>query len=305
MKNKYCFFTNDVECTSIVNNNLSKKTSEKVLKRGMPLLLELYKKYDIKTTFFFTSDIAEAYPEIVRMILRFGHEVGSHGTTHQIDKAFDQLPLDAQIYNLDKSKKLLEDISGEKVISFRAPALRVSKFTPVALEKTGFLIDSSIASQRFDMFLSYGSIKKFHWLIAPRFPYKTKKNNLARKGNSTITEIPISAFLLPYIGTTLRIFPKTTSLLGKILRFENNLSYKPINFLTHPIEFIEEEQDLKKIHRRSKSFINYILADLVRHKLKIRNLGQNAVTLYEKEIKYFKKRGYKFIPLKEYLEKEM
>ena len=46
--------------------------------------------------------------------------------------------------------------------TFRAPALRVNEYTVQALHKTGFLIDSSIASQRFDMFMSLGTIKKFN-----------------------------------------------------------------------------------------------------------------------------------------------
>ena len=49
---KFCLLTNDVETTSIINNTLSYKTGEKVLKEGMPLLLELYKQYDIQSTFF-------------------------------------------------------------------------------------------------------------------------------------------------------------------------------------------------------------------------------------------------------------
>ena len=46
--------------------------------------------------------------------------------------------------NSIKSKKILEDISGDEVITFRAPAARVQKNTAVALEKTGYKIDSSI-----------------------------------------------------------------------------------------------------------------------------------------------------------------
>ena len=51
--NKYCLLTNDVETTSIWFNTLRDETGLKVLKEGMPVLLDLYSKYDIKTTFFF------------------------------------------------------------------------------------------------------------------------------------------------------------------------------------------------------------------------------------------------------------
>jgi len=50
---KIALLTNDVESTSLALNDLNKATAEKVFNEGMPKLLELYKKYDIKTTFFF------------------------------------------------------------------------------------------------------------------------------------------------------------------------------------------------------------------------------------------------------------
>lgn len=62
--------------------------------------------------------------------------------------------------HLKTSKKLLEDLSGQEVISFRAPALRLNGYTPLALTEVGFKIDSSVASQRFDLFFSYGGRQK-------------------------------------------------------------------------------------------------------------------------------------------------
>ena len=303
MNKKYCLLTNDVEDTSIMNNILSDKTGELVLKEGMPILLDLYRKYDIRSTFFFTGEIAKRFPDIVKMILPYGHEVACHGLTHRKDKAFDILSLPEQIEHLSIAKKILEDIIGKEIISFRAPALRVNEFTVEALEKTGFLIDSSIASQRFDMFMSFGSIKKLKWLIAPRVPYKTDNKSLFKKGNSRITEIPISALILPYIGTTLRIFPAFTSIVGRILSLENNLNGKPINFLIHPNELINEERELKILPHRSKNFLIFLLTDYLRNKLKLKNLGKNAIPIYEKEIKYFLKEGYQFTTLRSYLEK--
>lgn len=300
-KSKIYFFTNDVETTSILNNNLSPKTGEKVFKEGMPLLLDLYNKYNIKATFFFNGDIVSLFPDVVKMILPFGHEVASHGLTHEVDKAFDLMTYEEQVMHLDKSKKMLEDISGNRVLTFRAPALRVNEFTVAALENTGFMIDSSIASQRFDMFLSFGSLKKLNRFFAPRLPYRTSKTNLAKRGTSNIVEIPISSMLLPYIGTTLRILPTATSFLGKLLEFENKITGNPINFLTHPNEFITEERDSSTINRRSKNLLSYFLGDIIRRKLKLKNLGKQAISLLEKEIIHFKSAGYDFITLKDFV----
>lgn len=303
MKNRPVFFTNDVETTSLRNHCLSDKTGEKVLKDGMPILLDLYRKYNVKSTFFFTGYIAEKFPEVVKMILPEGHEVGCHGYSHFSNIAFDVLSFEDQKEHLTKAKKILEDISGEEVISFRAPALRVNEFTPVALEKTGFKIDSSVAPQRGDMFFSFGSLKKLNWLIAPRECYYTDKNNLSRKGTSGILEIPINSFIFPYVGTFMRISPNITKLVIRFADLESRFSNHFPMFIIHPNEFIEEESDSKQFEKRTKNYFSYLIADKLRYKLKLKNLGLAAVPFFEDQIKFFYKRNYNFMTLKEYYEK--
>ena len=56
---KISLFTNDVETTSIWLNTLRDKTGYKVLEEGMPALLDIYAKYDVKSTFYFTGYIAK------------------------------------------------------------------------------------------------------------------------------------------------------------------------------------------------------------------------------------------------------
>lgn len=297
---KACLLTNDVETTSIWHNALRDSTGEKVLKEGMPMLLDLYQRYNIKSTFFFTGYVAKKFPQIVRMVLPHGHEVGCHGLSHEVDNAFDLLDYQQQVKQLGEAKKILEDISGEAVVSFRAPALRVNEFTPSALQETGFRIDSSIAAQRFDMFLSFGSIKKMNRLFAPRLPYRASKSNLNKAGEGPVIEIPISAFIMPYIGTTLRIFPFLTRTLRYFLHAESGLNRKPLVFLFHPNELIDESAEPTEKKRRAKNLFSYILADLIRHKLKMKNLGAAAMPLYEREIEFFAKKQYEFLTLKDY-----
>ena len=149
---KYTLFSNDVETTSIWLNTLRDKTGEKVLMEGMPLLLDIYEKYKIKSTFFYTYYIATKFPKVVKMAADAGHEIASHGKSHLKENGFDVMPFERQKRHLMESKKLLEDLSGQEIISFRAPALRVNETTAKALIETGYKIDSSIASQRFDFF---------------------------------------------------------------------------------------------------------------------------------------------------------
>jgi peptidoglycan-N-acetylglucosamine deacetylase len=294
-KPRICLITNDVETTSIINHRLDDNIAVKVYREGMPRLLDLYEKYNVVSTFYFTAHIAKLVPEVVKMILPYGHEVGSHGYTHDPDQAFDILSLAEQIDHLQKSKQILEDICGQKVLSFRAPAARVNKYTAQALLETGFKNDSSISSQRIDMFMSFGAIKKLNWITTPRLPYFTAQNNIFLKGHSDLLEIPISAFGFPYIGTFMRIAPGLNKITRKILHFESGFTNKPIVFLTHPNEFIDEVRDSSAIQKRGKTLISYYLGDVLRHKLKSKNLGISALSLLEKELIFFQKKEYKFI----------
>lgn len=294
--------TNDVETTSILNHKLRDITGKYVLKEGMPRLLALYDKYDVKATFFFNGEIVKLYPEVVKMVVPYGHEVGSHGMSHEVKQAFDIMPLQMQIAHLKESKALLENLSGEEVISFRAPAARVGNNTSIALEEAGYKIDSSISSQRLDMFFSFGSMKKLNWLFTPRLPYFTSRDNIFRKGNSSILEIPISAFIFPYIGTFMRLAPVLNRMTRNLLYLETKINNRPFVFLTHPNEFIDEERESIRIQRRGKNYFSYLLGDLIRHRLKIRNLGHNALPIYDRELKFFSDNNFKFVTCREYYE---
>jgi peptidoglycan-N-acetylglucosamine deacetylase len=299
---KHCLFTADVETTSIWFNALLDETGLKVVREGMPLLLDIYRRHGIQTTFFFTGYIARLYPEVVRMVLQDGHEVGSHGKSHLPENGFDVMAYERQKQHLEYSKKLLEDISGQEVISFRAPALRVGEDTARALVETGYRIDSSVASQRFDFFLSFGGFKKLRWLSAPRNPYRTSVDSIFKKGAGPVVEVPLSAFFLPYVGTTMRIFPRVTSMQRWGFHWEAGLTGKPVVFDIHPNEFLDESAEARVVHRRSRNPVTYLLKDVVRSRLKVKNLGPKAAPLYEKEIVFYKERGYRFTTLRDYCE---
>lgn len=298
-KDRICLITNDVETTSILNHKLRDKTGEYVLNQGMPRLLDLYEKYGVKATFFYTGHIAQLYPDVVRMAHERGHEVGSHGLTHEVSKAFDVLSPEEQLSHLKQSKQILEDIIGEEVVSFRAPAARVDKKFPLIMKETGFKVDSSVSSQRLDMMFSFGALKKLHWLTAPRKAYFTQTDNIFRRGDSEVLEAPISAMGFPYIGTFMRIAPGVNRLTRRMLFWETVCNGRQFVFLTHPNEFIDEDQETTEIARRSSNFISYLLGDVIRHKLKVKNLGEKALPIYERELSFFKDKKFQFLTCKD------
>ena len=91
---RVCCITNDLEATSIYGEPYRKDIAENVLNEALPAVLALYRKYNVKATFYCLASYVEDYPELVRLIEADGHEIASHGLIHNSDKAFDLLKKD-------------------------------------------------------------------------------------------------------------------------------------------------------------------------------------------------------------------
>src|SRR5262249_535357 len=52
-------------------------------KTGMPRILDLLDRYDLKTCIFIPGWIVERYPALCEEIVKRGHEVGQHGYLHE------------------------------------------------------------------------------------------------------------------------------------------------------------------------------------------------------------------------------
>jgi peptidoglycan/xylan/chitin deacetylase (PgdA/CDA1 family) len=291
--------TNDVESFSIPLNKLDNNTAREVYRVGLPRLLDVYSKNDIKCTFYFTAEIAEKVPEAVELVIDHGHDIGCHGYDHSHIRAFDSMSLIEQVIDIKKAKAIIESIAG-RIRDFRAPALRINENTVKALERTGFNTDSSIASQRFDGPFTFGSKDKLKWLVASRSPYHPSYYSIAKKGKSEILEIPISALIFSYIGTTMRVSPMILKILEKILFAEAVRTEKPLVFLVHPNECLDPKNGIIP-ERRADNPVEYIFADVIRNKLKLRNLGANAANLLDNVIKRAKSSGFEFVTAQEYL----
>ena len=105
---------------------------------------------------------------------------------------------------------------------------------------------------------------------------------------------------MPYVGTTLRIFPAITAVQRRLLAAESSMSGKPIVFDVHPNEFIDETNEKREFERRSSNPVSSFLQDTVRSKLKVKNLGIGGAKLYEREICFFEKKKFEFMTIKEY-----
>jgi len=294
----YFLMTNDVESFSIPLNREDESAVKDVYEVGLPRLLDLYAQHDIKSTFYFTGMFAEQSPESVELVKAHGHEIGCHGYDHAPERAFDVLSYEEQVTELKKAKKAIEAVAGG-VESFRAPMLRINEATVRALEETGFQSDSSVASQRFDGPLTFGSKRKLKWLIAPRKPYVLSYDSIVKSGSSNVLEIPISAAIIPFIGTTMRISPFMIKLVQNYLFKESKRTDKPVVFLFHPNECLDVGGTIETT-RRTNNPIEYLFADVIRQKLKLKNLGRASLKLLDEILTRAKEYGFEFVSANEY-----
>ena len=285
--------TLDVESFSIPLNRCDSSTGERVWKIGIPLIINLLSKYDVKATFYFTGEFAEIVPNALDFVSDHDHEIGCHGYDHTPDRAFDVLSYEEQLTELKRARRLIEGITGGRITSFRAPMLRINEDTIRALETAGFKTDSSVCPQRFDGPFTFGSRRKLRWLISPRMPYHPSRESVFRRGDSKILEIPISAMILPFIGTTIRMMPNVLRLLRKMLFIESRISGKPVVLLFHPNECIDYSE--VKTTRRARDPVSFFFADYLRQRLKLKNLGRKAIGLIEDVLRSARDFGFDFV----------
>ncbi|WP_111495976.1 XrtA system polysaccharide deacetylase [Marinobacter bohaiensis] len=188
-------------------------------------LLARFAEHGIKATFFTLGWVAERSPQLVRRIQQAGHEVASHGYSHQL--IYNQTP---EVFREEtrRSKRILEDITGEAVTGYRAASYSITAQSRWALDilcEEGFTWDSSIFPVHHDRYGMPGT---------PRWPHR-----LTTDDGHTLAEFPLSTLQFP--GYTLpiagggyfRLFPYWFSQwgLGQI-----NRQGKPFVFYLHPWE---------------------------------------------------------------------
>ncbi len=152
-------------------------------------VLDTFEEYGICATFFFTGEIASYYPDLVKMVSARGHEIGSHNYVHQDYDERNETEFRANLY---KSKVILEDLSGSKVIGYRAPNSTVRPYMIECLLKQGFLYDSSVTPTK-PFMGKFGNFK-----YAPKNPYILDNKDFAKAGSSGLWEFPWPVF--PILG---------------------------------------------------------------------------------------------------------
>jgi polysaccharide deacetylase family protein (PEP-CTERM system associated) len=107
-------------------------------------LLNLLKQYQYRATFFVLGYIAQRHPDLIREIARQGHEIASHGYSHQ---RLMQMTPESFRSDLRRSIDILGELLNLRPVGYRAPEWTVVPETFWALDiliEEGFLYDSSM-----------------------------------------------------------------------------------------------------------------------------------------------------------------
>jgi polysaccharide deacetylase family protein (PEP-CTERM system associated) len=111
------------------------------VERNVDRLLELMAgQGDVRCTWFILGWVAERWPTVVSRIAEAGHEIASHGYHHEL---LDDLSPESFRADVQRSKRLLEDIGGTAVIGYRAPSFSIKEWALPILRDVGFEYDSS------------------------------------------------------------------------------------------------------------------------------------------------------------------
>ncbi len=108
---------------------------------GIPRILETYRRYNLRQTFFIPAWCIEQYPDTVDAIVADGHEVGYHGYIHE---APNSLSRDEEHYWMQRSIAVIEKHTGKRPRGNRSPLYNYSENTTDLLIAEGFVYDSSL-----------------------------------------------------------------------------------------------------------------------------------------------------------------
>ncbi|MBP1752966.1 MAG: polysaccharide deacetylase [Geobacteraceae bacterium] len=227
-------------------------------------VLDILASYDVRGTFFMLGWVAERLPGLVRKIRGTGHEIGCHGYGHEL---VYRIGPERFRNDIRKSKGLLEDITGQPVLGYRAPSYSITAKSLWALDilvEEGFSYDSSIFPIVHDVYGIPGG-ERFPHEITTRagrireFPISTLPLKLGRWQ----ARIPIAG------GGYLRLLP--VLLVRSAIRYINDKENQPAVVYFHPWE-IDPSQPRIKASFRSR-FRHYL--NLEGTENKIRNLLDN------------------------------
>ena len=196
-------------------------------------ILDLLRKHNVRATFYVLGWVAKHHPEVVRDIVSEGHEIGTHSYWHQL---VYQLTPNEFRSDLRDSIKLLEDLTGGAIRSYRAPSFSITAKSLWALEilaEEGIELDSSIFPIRHDRYGIPHAPHEVHHLETASGRLTEFPSTVVRWGMN----LPVSG------GGYFRLYPVELTI--RALQHVNQKERRPFIFYIHPWELDPGQPRLK------------------------------------------------------------
>lgn len=135
-------------------------------RREIDAVLEMLAAHGARATFFVLGSLAEDLPDSVRAIAAAGHEIGCHGYTHEL---VWRLGEDTFRQEVKRARAILQDLTGQAVLGYRAATWSIDHRTPWApavLGELGFTYDSSVFPMRTPLYGVAGAPTAPYLLVA-------------------------------------------------------------------------------------------------------------------------------------------
>jgi len=157
---------------------------------GTPRLLELFRRHELRTTWFIPGHSAETFPDQTRMVVDAGHEVGVHGYSHENPIAMSR---EQERDVLDRCLEVLERTTGTRPTGYVAPWWELSRNTAELLLERGITYDHSMMHRDFEPY--YVRVGDSWTPIDYSQPASSWMRPLERGEESDLVEIPASWYL--------------------------------------------------------------------------------------------------------------
>jgi peptidoglycan/xylan/chitin deacetylase (PgdA/CDA1 family) len=108
---------------------------------GMPRLIELFRRFGMKQSFFIPGHTIESFPRETEMVARAGHEIGLHGYSHENPLALSRQQEEAIF---DTCIGLIEKVWGRRPVGYVAPWWEVSETSIEILVERRIAYDHSL-----------------------------------------------------------------------------------------------------------------------------------------------------------------
>ena len=189
-------------------------------------LLGLLDRHGVEATFFTLGWVAEKAPDIVRRIHAAGHEVACHGHGHDLLTRLDDREIREDI---KRAKQTLEDLIGEEVIGYRAPAFSITEPAMDILADLGFHYDSSLFP--FEQHAAYGTLSRDRLTPIGPSAYRDQSGLVEFE----LPMVTVGKLALPWAGGGyFRLYPGWLFRAGVRRHLRSNDAFI---FYSHPWEF--------------------------------------------------------------------